>query len=462
MTIPQQENIMETETEAKALTAAPLPAAAAPTRDFHPAAAIFELLEGQEFEDLCEDIRKHGLRLAIWLHPNGSILDGRNRYRACLVVNVVPQFQTWDGNGSAADFVWSLNFSRRHLDDGAKAMAAARYAIELEREAKERQGTRTDLTSVPIDTEVEFGRSREKAAEKFGVSEQTVARAVTVAKAGVPELVQKVEAGDVSVSAAADVARLPEPEQRELVARGEKEILAAAQRIRREREEQKRAKRLEENRAAASSIPATAERYQLFHASCIEALGLDPESVDWVITDPPYPAEFLPVLSDLGQVAAHVLKPGGAALVMSGQAYLPEVIRRLDEHLTYQWTLAYRLQGDSSRLFGVNVFNRWKPVLMFRKGKHAGEWFDDMVVSEWGSDAKEHHHWGQSVTGMRDLMKRFVRPGQVVLDPFLGGGTTAIVALELGAAVIGYDIDENAITATRARIGEVLTSREAA
>jgi len=51
-------------------------------------------------------------------------------------------------------------------------------------EARERQGARTDLTSVSDDTEVDFGRSREKAAEKYGVAEAMVARAVKVVKDG--------------------------------------------------------------------------------------------------------------------------------------------------------------------------------------------------------------------------------------------------------------------------------------
>jgi hypothetical protein len=62
--------------------------------EFHPAAAIFDLLGGREFDALCEDIRKSGLRLAVWLHPDGRILDGRNRYRACLAVGIEPHFQT--------------------------------------------------------------------------------------------------------------------------------------------------------------------------------------------------------------------------------------------------------------------------------------------------------------------------------------------------------------------------------
>lgn len=47
----------------------------------------------------------------------------------------------------------------------------------------------------------------------------------------------------------------------------------------------------------------------------------------------------------------------------------------------------------------------------------------------------------------------FVRkPGDIVLDPFVGGGTTAVVALELGARVIGYDTDEAAVRETRRRV----------
>jgi hypothetical protein len=80
--------------------------------------------------------------------------------------------------------VWSLNYPRRHLDGGKKAAVAARYAIAHAAEAKERQGTRTDLeTSAQICAEVEFGRSREKAAEKFGLGQSTVERAVSVVKA---------------------------------------------------------------------------------------------------------------------------------------------------------------------------------------------------------------------------------------------------------------------------------------
>ena len=186
-------------------------------RAFHPVAEIFPLMDGREFDELAADVGAHGLREPIWLHPDGRIIDGRNRFRACAASGVEPHLRTWQGGGSLVAFVVSLNLRRRHLTKSQRAMVAARLA-NLQR---------GDNQHAPIGA-----TSQSDAAELLNVSRRNLQRARAVQEGGTPELVALVVSGKVSVTAASTVAEAPEDEQRELVARGEREILQAAKDIR--------------------------------------------------------------------------------------------------------------------------------------------------------------------------------------------------------------------------------------
>lgn len=86
---------------------------------FHPLVCIFPLLEGQQYRELVEDIRVHGLRDPIVLF-DGAILDGRNRYRACRAAQISARFETYRGKDPLA-YVVSVNLCRRHLDASQRA-----------------------------------------------------------------------------------------------------------------------------------------------------------------------------------------------------------------------------------------------------------------------------------------------------------------------------------------------------
>lgn len=109
--------------------------------EFHPVANIFPLLQGEEYEKLRADIAESGLIQPIWVHPDGRIIDGRNRWRACVDTGTNARFETWDieRHGSLVAFVVSLNLHRRHLDSSQRAAIAVEVLPMLEEEARERQ-----------------------------------------------------------------------------------------------------------------------------------------------------------------------------------------------------------------------------------------------------------------------------------------------------------------------------------
>jgi len=95
----------------------------------------------------------------------------------------------------------------------------------------------------------------------------------------------------------------------------------------------------------------------------------------------------------------------------------------------------------------VNTF--WKPVLLFGK---ALEWIGDVTRSDVNDNDKCHHHWGQSESGMADLVDRLTKPGQLVCDPFGGAFTTCLASLSLGRRFVGCDISPSCVETGRLRI----------
>lgn len=210
-------------------------------------------------------------------------------------------------------------------------------------------------------------------------------------------------------------------------------------------------RRAAEVEAAADDEPPLPDGVDLRHGDFRDVLA-ELSGVDAIITDPPYPEEFLPLFADLSKLAASILKPGGICAVMVGQSYLPQIIAALGGSLSYHWTLAYLTPGGQAvQLWQRKVNTFWKPVLVYVNGEYAGDWLGDVTRSDVNDNDKQHHHWGQSESGMADLIERLTKPGQLVCDPFLGGGTTALIAHELSRRFIGCDVDETCIATATAR-----------
>ena len=179
------------------------------TIEAHPIANLFPLIEGPEFDELVENIRQNGLRTPILLDPNGRILDGRNRLRACHMAGVEPRFESWDGKGSALELVISLNLRRRHLNESQRAMLAARLKEKLAEEVGN-QLIPKGISSANLRS----GKSAEQAAALLNVSSRSVEHAAKVLKLGDRRLIVLVESGKLAVSAAAEKVEGDQPKAR--------------------------------------------------------------------------------------------------------------------------------------------------------------------------------------------------------------------------------------------------------
>lgn len=159
--------------------------------DTHPAANAYGLMFGHELAGLVDDIKVNGLRLPIALTEDGRILDGRNRYLACLAAKVQPRFETITGDPWL--YVVSLNHTRRHMDGGDRAVSARRLEQAARRERAQPRLPKVD----PADAQ----------------------RVDDLLDGGEPELIAARDAGLVTLADAAVLSRLEPDRQREAVER---------------------------------------------------------------------------------------------------------------------------------------------------------------------------------------------------------------------------------------------------
>lgn len=161
--------------------------------ELHPLCTLFPRMADAEFNALVQDIATNGLRQPIVLHEK-MILDGGNRYRACIAAEVEPDFIEHDG-GNLVSFVLSANMHRRHMTPGQQAaiVASAQDWAKAQAHGGDRKSKVQDCT---------LNTAEDRAAQS-GASLRTQKTADKVAKAS-PELAKQVAHGEISLPKAVE------------------------------------------------------------------------------------------------------------------------------------------------------------------------------------------------------------------------------------------------------------------
>ena len=378
----------------------------------HEYANIFPMMTDIEFDKLCQSFAKHGYiqEFPILVYKN-KILDGRNRFKACETVGILPMFTEFGGTDNQAFDLVDISNTRKHWTLDQLGFIALDYlAIEEER-ARIRQLSTLKQNAVSTQsTHTEKGRSAEKVGKKVGVSRKRVQRSKAVATKS-PELAEKVKSGEL---------RLKDAEKKITVEKKKQERAVIAQ--------------------AGKDLLSIPDNIQIFHGD-FRNNNIPDNSIDLIFTDPPYDKKSIPLYKDLAEFGARVLRPGGSLITYVGHYAIGKVYNLMDEYLRYWWTLAVKHSGASRKLVGVNVIVEWKPMLWFVKETRDGsEFVRDLLTSD--APDKKEHEWQQGHTEADYYIEHLTQPEDIVVDPFMGSGTTLISALKLGRKSIGFEVDE--------------------
>lgn len=183
-----------------------------------------------------------------------------------------------------------------------------------------------------------------------------------------------------------------------------------------------------------------------------EYFKIGKESVDCIITDPPYVKEWLENYEAFAIAAEYVLKPGGFLIFYVGHIHLDQILAQMTPYLDFYWIACLKHSGTTKAVHSRSVQCGMKPILVLQKEPRTKpkRYFNDLIQGT--GREKGAHEWQQGEEELRQIFEPFTDPGDVVLDPFMGSGTVIAMGQKMGRAVIGFDIDQMNVEIVKGRV----------
>ena len=417
-------------------------------------------LTPQEFNNLEQSILTEGCRenLILW---NDTLIDGHNRYHICQKHNLpyTTVRKEFDSIEQVLKWIDMNQLSRRNITDEQRTILFGRISRinKMENDGKRNNNGSTD----PMSTDQ---KSQQKSANELNVSIRTLYRAEQYLDAiedlernTSSKIINEILNGELKIAKkdVVKISKLDSIDQANVIVELQRRTKGKVKH--QSLTEAIRNVKIKEKATHGKSVVLNHKLIDLRLGDFTEVLNdLPDNSVDLILTDPPYDYKYIDCWSKLAEFAEKKLVDGGFLICYSGQLYLPEVINRvLKGGLKCYWIGVCHHDAGVGQRFETNMLNRSKPILFFYKGNKRiqSKWLEDLQHS--GNQDKDYHIWGQSTDVFEKIINTFEPKN--VCDPFTGGGTTAIACLKQNIQFIGSEIEEQSYNVAKKRISDYYT-----
>ena len=397
---------------------------------------IIPPLSEDEYNQLEKNILQDGIRepLVVW---GDTLIDGHNRLSIAQKHGLEYKTVSMDFGDDKAAKEWIIlnQFGRRNINNYQRSVLALELEDVIAEKAKNNQ--RQAGGAVPQKS-AEAVETRKEVAKIAGVSHDTIDKVKKIKASAPAEIIEQVKSGELSIN-------------------------QAYQSV-------KRDERAAQKASVLDAIKASAQPDE--HFVCGDSVyemerALDDESIDCVITDPPYGIDYVsnyrvvencvdrPVCNDTPEAAfslwertcdviSRKMKPDSHLYVFTSWKVLPQFIEITSRYFNIKNCLVWVKNNWSMGDLDGNYAEQYEIIIYATKGNKKLNGGRDTNVLNFDrvSNAQLLHSCEKPVKLIEYLLDKSTQSGDIVADPFAGSGTTLVACKNMGRGYWGCEIEQ--------------------
>ena len=211
---------------------------------------------------------------------------------------------------------------------------------------------------------------------------------------------------------------------------------------------------------------------KLIQGDCLEEMKkLKDNSVDMVLTDPPYGMSFqsnyriykyekitndncLIWLDEFVGEIFRVMKDNTAGYVFCSFHHIDKFKVALEKLFKIKNVLVWEKNNTSMGDLKADFAPKVEFIIFIQKGRRMINGKRDPNIFKFARTGNKNHPTEKPVDLCEYLLSKFSDEGDIVLDPFMGSGTTGVACKNLSRELIGIELDETYFNIAKQRIIE--------